>query len=86
MLWSIAVMFISGLLLGVLGKLIDFGRGPLMTGIGVASCTFAYYLSQLPIIAAATYGHGLVFIALPVIIIFLGSLTYTRLIDGKTKP
>jgi hypothetical protein len=71
--WSIAVMAISGLVLGALGAITKMGSGPLYVAFGVASCTFGYYLSQLPLIATFTYGHGLIFLTLPTILLFLAS-------------
>jgi hypothetical protein len=71
--WSVVVMAISGLVLGVLGAVTKMGSGPLYVAFGVASCTFGYYLSQLPLIATFTYGHGLIFLTLPTILLFLAS-------------
>jgi hypothetical protein len=71
--WSIVVMAISGLVLGILGAITKMGSGPLYIALGVSSCTFGYYLSQLPLIATFTYGHGLIFLTLPTILLFFAS-------------
>ena len=71
--WSICVMAISGFILGILGATATIGSGPLYVAFGVASCTFGYYLSQLPLIATFTYGHGLIFLTLPILLLVLAS-------------
>lgn len=76
--WSAAVMALSGLALGLLGGFVALGEGPIFVGIGAASCTFAYYLTQLPFIGAFTYPHGLIFLSLPVALLFMLTLILAR--------
>ncbi len=76
--WSFAVMALIGLCLGALGAITRLGRGPLYVAFGVASCTFAYYLTQLPLVAAFTYGHGLIFLTLPIIVLAVVSALLAR--------
>jgi hypothetical protein len=71
LLWSAVVMALSGLALGLLGGFVVLGEGPIFVGIGVASCTFAYYLTQLPFVGAFTYPHGLIFLLIPVALVLL---------------
>jgi hypothetical protein len=66
--WSVIVLIIAGFCLGAIGELATLGKGVIFVAIGAAGCTFAYYLTQLPLIAAFTYGHGLAFLLLPVIV------------------
>lgn len=83
-IWSLAVMAMSGFVLGVIGMISRVGSGPLFATLGVASCTFAYYLSQVPFIAAFTYGHGLIFLSLPLVFLYIISIAQSSI--GQMRP
>jgi hypothetical protein len=72
--WSIIVMAMSGLILGILGCFATLGEGPVFVAIGAAACTFGYYLTQLPFIAGFTYPHGLIFFSIPIAFVFVAGL------------
>lgn len=77
--WSLFVMALSGVLLGGLGVVGAMGRGPLYIGFVIASCSFAYYLTQVSFVASFTYPHGLVSFMIPVFILYVISFHETRM-------
>ena len=80
--WSVAVMAMLGVMLGLLGSLMGLRKQPLFTAFGVASCTFAYYASQLPITATFTYHHGLIALCIPIVLVYLASRFSRRATAG----
>jgi hypothetical protein len=76
--WSVIVMILAGISLGVLGTIGSIGKGPLYTGFTVASSAFAYYLTQVPLIASFTYPHGLFAFMIPIVILAIVALMHNR--------
>jgi hypothetical protein len=76
--WSVMVMILAGISLGVLGTIGSIGKGPLYTGFTVASSAFAYYLTQVPLIASFTYPHGLFAFMIPIAILAAVALMKNR--------
>lgn len=76
--WSVMVMILAGISLGALGTIGSIGKGPLYTGFTVASSAFAYYLTQVPLIASFTYPHGLFAFMIPIAILAAVALTTNR--------
>lgn len=69
--WSLTVMTLSGIALGVLGVIGALGSGPLYAGFIVAACSFGYYLAQVPFVASFTYPHGLIVFMIPIGLLLL---------------
>ncbi len=82
--WSIIVMALSGVLLGALGVIGAVGRGPLYIGFVIASCSFAYYLTQVSFVASFTYPHGLIVFMIPVVILFVISFFRGEMVSKKS--
>jgi hypothetical protein len=83
--YSLIIMALGGLSVGVLGALSTAGRGPAYAVLMGASCIYGYYLTQVPFLGALTYGHGLVFFLLPIVGLFgLGLLTYSTQAEAST--
>lgn len=73
--WSICVMVITGILLGAFGVLGASNDSPLFIGFTVAACSGAYYLTQVSIVAAFTYPHGLFVFMTPIAILFISAIS-----------
>ncbi|RSF04160.1 hypothetical protein [Achromobacter aegrifaciens] len=78
MFWSICVMILSGVFLGVLGTVGAASRSPLFLGFTVAACSFSYYLTQVPLIASFTYPHGIFAFMIPIAILLFVSIGQHR--------
>ncbi|MGB3430494.1 hypothetical protein [Achromobacter sp.] len=78
MFWSICVMVLSGVFLGILGTVGAAGSSPLFLGFTVAACSFSYYLTQVPLIASFTYPHGIFAFMIPIAALLLVAIKQRR--------
>lgn len=76
--WSICVMVLCGLFLGILGTIGGLSSSPLFIGFTVAACSFAYYLTQVSIIASFTYPHGIFASMIPIAVLLAAALIKRR--------
>ena len=76
--WSICVMVLCGLFLGILGTVGGLSSSPLFIGFTVATCSFAYYLTQVSIIASFTYPHGIFASMIPIAVLLAAALIKPR--------
>lgn len=72
--YALIILIFSGLSIGGLGAVSGLGSGPLFTGLTVATCAYAYYLTQVPFLGALTYAHGLIFFLIPSVAMGAASL------------
>ena len=77
--WSVAVMVLSGIALGLFGAVAAIGRGPLLAALGVAGCGLGYYLTQVPFFATITYPHSIIAFAAPILLLAIYSIMRTRI-------
>lgn len=83
--WSVTVMALSGLSLGLLGAIASRGSGPLFLALGAAGAGFGYYLTQVPFFASFTYPHGLIAFLTPILaVVLVGSVSKVRLAQIET--
>lgn len=76
--WSICVMALCGIFLGILGTIGGVSSSPLFIGFTVAACSFAYYLTQVSIIASFTYPHGIFAFMIPIAALLAAALIKPR--------
>lgn len=76
--WSICVMVLCGIFLGTLGIIGGVSSSPLFIGFTVAACSFAYYLTQVSIIASFTYPHGIFAFMIPIAALLAAALIKSR--------
>lgn len=81
MFWSICVMVLGGIFLGVLGAIGAASGSPLFLGFTIAACSFSYYLTQVPLIASFTYPHGIFAFMIPIAILFMVSIGRCRKLE-----
>lgn len=83
--WSICVMALCGIFLGILGTIGGLSSSPLFIGFTVAACSFAYYLTQVSIIASFTYPHGIFAFMIPIAALVAAALIRTKVMPQKIK-
>ena len=71
--YALIVLFVGGLILGFLWRLSSFRQSPFFWAIGTAVCVFAYYLSQVSLVGALIYGHGLFWYLFPIVLALGGT-------------
>lgn len=63
--YSLLVMCLSGFSVGLFGATAAYGKGPFFAVLTAVTCVFAYYMTQVPLLGALTYSHGLIVFLLP---------------------
>ncbi|MDU9390880.1 hypothetical protein [Pseudomonas sp. zfem002] len=76
--WAICVMILCGVFLGILGTIGSASASPLFIGFTVAACSFAYYLTQVSIVASFTYPHGIFAFMIPIAALLVAALKKPR--------
>jgi hypothetical protein len=77
--YAIVVLILGGAILGFVWRIGLYRPTPLFMGLGTAACVFAYYLSQVSLVGALTYSHGLIWYVFPVgVALLIGAVSVRR--------
>jgi hypothetical protein len=76
--YAMLILLVSGLSLGILAAISAAGKGLIFVGLNLATCIYAYYLTQVPFLGALTYSHGLLFLVAPLVFMALWDLLFRR--------
>lgn len=77
--YAVLVMCLTGLSLGVLGAITSLSETPVFVVLNAAVCVYAYFLTQVPLLGALTYAHGLLFFFIPIMAAIAASFVWNRI-------
>jgi hypothetical protein len=76
--YALFVLMVVGISIGVMSRLARAGSGPVFAALGVAACIYAYYLTQVPLLGALSYSHGLIVFLIPIVIVSVDSFLFKK--------
>lgn len=77
---AVITLIVAGITLGTLSAIASLFDGILGVGVTIASCAYAYYLTQVPLLGAISYSHGVVFFLAPLVLLGAWSVAMRRLL------